>query len=77
MELTPKKDQGWIDKEVDPVVKEIKRKIIKNVKYVSAPEFKKKLSATTSIAFQDIPMRLHHNFGSYASFFEMIGFSPN
>lgn len=54
MELSAEKAQQWVDKEVDPEVKKIKRKILANVNYVSAKEFKKNLSIVSVEAFQKI-----------------------
>jgi len=54
MELTREKAQAWINKETDPLIKDIKKKIIANVTYVSASVFKTKLRTTTDIAFQKI-----------------------
>lgn len=54
MELTAEKAQGWIDKETHPLIKNIKRKIIANVTYVSASTFKNKLRTATDIAFKRI-----------------------
>lgn len=54
MELTKEKAQAWIDKETNPLIRNIKRKIIANVTYVSAPVFKSKLRIATEMAFQKI-----------------------
>ncbi len=54
MELTKEKAQEWINKETDPFIKNIKRKIIANVTYVSTRTFKEKLRTATDIAFQKI-----------------------
>jgi hypothetical protein len=54
MELTKEKASEWIDKETNPLIKDIKRKIIANVTYVSAITFKIKLRTATDIAFQKI-----------------------